>query len=822
MGDNQAKGAILRHLQQYLSDSGAATLSDRQLLERFVVLREEEEFARIVRRHGSLVMGVCQRVLQHAEDAEDVFQATFLVLARKAGSVRWHESVGNWLYGVAYRLARKARAAACRRQACERQVAELPRPASVPEAAWRNLCAALDEEIRHLPEKFRAPILLCYLDGKTRDQATQELGWSLRTLDRRLEQARELLRGRLLRRGVTLPAALLTAGLVQQANAALPATLIQNASQAAVAFAAGKKTIPPLSARAVALAEGGIRAMFLRKFIAALALVIGLVAAGTGASLLLADAKDKKAPPADAGTPVRPKNQELGKTEVERRLIKSVDAGLTWLSHHQAPDGRWSLDNFNKVAKCDCDGIGKSNDMAATGLVVLAFLRSNEIQVSKKIKLGKDKLIDRGLRWLVAHQATDGNLGEGYAHGLNTLVLCEAYAMTGDPWLKGPAQRAVNCSVAWQAPDGGFRYQPRMAGDMSVTSWHVQGLYSARLAGLGVPLATWKTIPTFLDSVDLGNGSFAYQKGNGATAATAACGWLCRACVNQIVSPGKPVPDFAKGVKYLQGFPPTPKLNNGYYFYMATQVINQDPAARRDWNAALVKVLENTQDLGTDARHAHQKGSWPIQGDAWPQLGRLGVTAMNVLALEATVLFSGTLQTTPRKLSSKELAKAWADLLDEGTIRPRLITATLAGAPKKTVPFLDKQLQPVVPADPEQAAKLIAQLGSNKFEERQQATAALRKMGESATPAFQLALEKKPGIEVRRRIERLLADAQDSTPPEMTRQIRAVQVLEEIATPEARKILQKLAKGASGARLTEAARESLGRLDKPGAVKESK
>jgi RNA polymerase sigma factor (sigma-70 family) len=148
---------------------------------------------------------VCRRVLHEEHDAEDVFQATFLILARKAGARDWKESIGNWLYQVAYRLAVRLRRQAGRRQKHEQQAA--PRHSADPlaEITLREAQTALDEELSLLPQALRAPILLCCLEGETRDEAAQHLGWSVSTLKRRLERARELLRVRLRRRGLTIP-----------------------------------------------------------------------------------------------------------------------------------------------------------------------------------------------------------------------------------------------------------------------------------------------------------------------------------------------------------------------------------------------------------------------------------------------------------------------------------------------------------------------------------------------------------------------------------------------------------------------------------------
>src|SRR5439155_15875563 len=145
---------------------------------------DENAFAALVRRHGALVLSVGQRILQQNQDAEDVFQATFLVLARKAASVRWRESVANWLYAVAHRLALEAKGDACRRRVRERKAEATPRPTALADVTRRELCSVLDEEMQRLPERYRAALLLCYLEGKTRDQTARQLGCALRTLDR--------------------------------------------------------------------------------------------------------------------------------------------------------------------------------------------------------------------------------------------------------------------------------------------------------------------------------------------------------------------------------------------------------------------------------------------------------------------------------------------------------------------------------------------------------------------------------------------------------------------------------------------------------------
>jgi RNA polymerase sigma factor (sigma-70 family) len=256
-------------------------LSDTQLVERYCANQEEEAFAALVRRHGGLVLGVCRRVLGHAEDTEDAFQATFLVLAQKAASIRKRESVGSWLYGVAYRIAMEVRLKARRRQTHERQAHEMAPSASLAEAIWPDLQPILDEELHRLPEKYRVPLVLCYLQGKSNRQAANELGWPTGSISRRLARGRELLRQNLARRGVVVPAALLAAALTEQATAATVSLSLLNGTVAAgLRFAAGKTVAGIASARALALAQGVLKAMILTKLkIATLFLLtVGMIA----------------------------------------------------------------------------------------------------------------------------------------------------------------------------------------------------------------------------------------------------------------------------------------------------------------------------------------------------------------------------------------------------------------------------------------------------------------------------------------------------------------------------------------------------------------
>ena len=228
---------LLQHLRRAASPTDGG-LTDGQLLEAFVTARDEAAFEALVRRHGPMVLGVCCRILRDTHDAEDAFQATFLVLARKAGSIHKQPSVGSWLYGVAYRISRQAQ-----RRLARQGRREHPRPEALPErpdpypepgqeVSLREALAILDEELGRLPEKFRAPVVLCYLQGKTNEEAARELGCPAGTVFSRLSRGREMLRHRLTRRGMVLSASVLAR--LADPNAAPAGALVLSTFKAAL------------------------------------------------------------------------------------------------------------------------------------------------------------------------------------------------------------------------------------------------------------------------------------------------------------------------------------------------------------------------------------------------------------------------------------------------------------------------------------------------------------------------------------------------------------------------------------------------------------
>ncbi len=283
---NRSNSTLLRHIRMLATQADVERLSDRELLKRFTAERDQAAFANLMRRHGPMVHGVCRRVLRQAQDAEDVFQATFLVLAQKSSALRWQESVGNWLHGVAYRLALKVKTRAAKRNAKQSRVRQPPVNDLLDEVTVREAQTILDEELARLPENYRAPIVLCCLEGKARDEAARHLGWPMGLVKARLEEGRKRLRRRLIRRGFTLAAGLTAVLLAEGVTpAAVPVALADSTVRAALLFAARSAPAAGLvSAEVAALVKEATKAMLVTKLktVKVLLLAASLIAAGAG------------------------------------------------------------------------------------------------------------------------------------------------------------------------------------------------------------------------------------------------------------------------------------------------------------------------------------------------------------------------------------------------------------------------------------------------------------------------------------------------------------------------------------------------------------
>jgi len=273
---------VLGQIGRLVAPRQTQELPDQVLLARFVRHREEKAFAVLMERHGPMVLGVCSRILRNPHDAEDACQAVFLVLARQASSVRKYGSLGSWLHGVAWRVARKLRTSLSRRSARETAAAaQQPRASEPADLSLREVLQVLDEELNRLPGSYKAPLVLCHLEGRTHDEAARELGWTLGALRGRLERGREKLRARLLRRGITATAALTAATLVPGlCSAAVPPSLVVTTLNASGAMAAGQALPAAIPSQVATLTQEVLRAQWLTQITTAVSAGLGAVLVG--------------------------------------------------------------------------------------------------------------------------------------------------------------------------------------------------------------------------------------------------------------------------------------------------------------------------------------------------------------------------------------------------------------------------------------------------------------------------------------------------------------------------------------------------------------
>ncbi len=316
-------GTVVQHIHRLVGREPFGELSDAELLRRFLDRRDQGAFEALVWRHAALVLGVCRRLLRHEHDAEDAFQATFLVLVRKGGRIRAGDSVAGWLHRVAWRVARKLQARLGRQARRETsREAEAVAPAA-NDLLGRDVRPVLDEEVDRLPEKYRRAVVLCYLEGKSNRQAAEELGCPASTLAARLTWARERLRGRLTRRGVTLSAAGVAGLLEAQASAAPPtAPVVASVVRATAAWAVEGVSLGP----AAALADAAVREIARGQARAAALWLAALVVLAAGAGRLIHTPGSARATPPEPEAPAARAADEKDKAEAKEgpSLLGSV------------------------------------------------------------------------------------------------------------------------------------------------------------------------------------------------------------------------------------------------------------------------------------------------------------------------------------------------------------------------------------------------------------------------------------------------------------------------------------------------------------------
>jgi cytochrome c peroxidase len=321
---------ILQLIRRVVKDERGRQLSDPLLLRQFCEQRDEAAFATLLYRHGPMVLAVCRSVLAQEADAEDAFQATFLILARKATSIRKAASVGSWLHGVAHRIALKARAQAHRREKNEARVPA--RLVDTPDdLAWREVQQLVHEELLGMAERYRGPLVACYLQGQTQEEAAAQLGVAVSTLKERMERGRVLLRARLLRRGLGAGAVLAAAAWPAGASATLPVTLAAGTIKAAQLFAGGQALATVASAHVATLAEGVLKTMLLKQLKLAIVVLvgIGLMAGGASLTMVAAPAGPQSVADRSEGSQPEPARSKAARTlHLPREPYRYADLDL--------------------------------------------------------------------------------------------------------------------------------------------------------------------------------------------------------------------------------------------------------------------------------------------------------------------------------------------------------------------------------------------------------------------------------------------------------------------------------------------------------------
>jgi RNA polymerase sigma factor (sigma-70 family) len=351
---NSQMSEVLQQLRRTEFLRAAAGMTDGQLLECFVSRHEAAAVEALVGRHGPMVWGVCRRVLRNHHDAEDAFQATFLVLVRKAASIIPRAMVANWLHGVAYQTALKARAIAAKKREREKQVSVMPEPHVVEPDRWTDLQLLLDQELSKLPEKYRVVVLLCDLEGKTRKEAARQLGCPEGTIAGRLARARVMLAKRLARRGLAVSGGVLAGVLMQNvASGCVPAPILSATIQAASLVATGQLAAGVISAKVAALTEGVLKTMLVTKLRNAVVVLVavGFLTAGGGVLTYRSFAEDRPQtraePPAKRDNSSEPpdllQEQRARQKVEEQRLTQVIEETLRKVSATYPTDAEAAL-----------------------------------------------------------------------------------------------------------------------------------------------------------------------------------------------------------------------------------------------------------------------------------------------------------------------------------------------------------------------------------------------------------------------------------------------------------------------------------------------
>jgi RNA polymerase sigma factor (sigma-70 family) len=815
--------AVVQHLRRTVLLREGAGLTDGQLLGCFIEHRDDAAFAALVRQHGSMVWSVCRRLLnQH--DAEDAFQATFLVLVRKAASVVPRERVANWLYGVAHRSALQARRTVARRRAKEKQVTEMPEPAVMERDLWRDLTPLLDQELSRLPDAYREVIVLCDLEGKTRKEVARQLGLPEGTVGSRLARARMMLAKRLTQRGVALSGGALAALLAQNAAAGVPACVVSSTIKTATLVAASKGAVAGVvSTRVATLTEGLTKAMFLTKLktVTTMLLFVGMIASGAGLlvhhtaagqEIKAEENADKRAnrqdvPPPEAAVKSTPNPVDEVKPKGDGgRPVHSLPGHKDRLtSVAYSPDGKsiatagwdgtirlWDPKSGKEVRRLD---VPATRDYHTAHLSQILFSPDGEFVVVAQQSAPNEPGV------IVWNRRTGERVRDFPG-------LCVAIA---------PHGKHIACG-GW----GDIRLYEFATGKL-VREIHspysrIEGLVYSRdgkmlFASVGIPR------PPRGDGLGrLGDDPAETRAWAVATGKERRTGLEGAGGIHIAVSPDGRTLDLAGSL--WETTTGGHRMTLTGHAALAVDRVAFSPDGRTLASAGYdgtVRVWDLLcgKELGRFGKEVDpSKGGWVLDVAFSPD-GRSLVSG----GLDKTAHIWDVSKITGRPRTSAERSPAeldadWKDLGGDAA-KGYAALARLVSSPKQAVSFLGKHLQSAKSPDIKRIEQLIGNLDDGRFEVRQQATKDLEALGAFALPSVQKALAGNLALEVRRRLDALLERLERaSLSAETVRQIRAVEALESIGNPEALRLLEKLATGPPEMRLTQESLASARRLAK--------
>jgi RNA polymerase sigma factor (sigma-70 family) len=820
---NTATSPILQLIRRLNTDPRVKDASDQELLLRLLGERDETAFEVLLRRHGTMVLDVCRSVLGNEADAEDAFQATFLTLARKADSIRKAASLASWLHGVAYRTALRERANSARRQRYEARAPQRNITTDADDLTWREVRQAIHEELNRLPEQHRAALVLCYLEGKTQDEAAARLGLPKGTLKGHLERGRALLRTRLARRDLR-PGALLVLGAWPAASGAvcLSPSLLVGTGKAATAVAAGHVAISVVSPKVAALIEGMMPAMCVKQLTIAAVLCLAIACTGAGFALVMRGPLR-----ADAGQVVeQPAPQEGRGTDSDPRpkLGADPDQPMRTLSGHKervtsvaySSDGRC-------IATAGWDGTIRLWD-PKTGqelhrLEVPPTKNYNPAYLSQILFSPDSEFV------VVAQQSMPNEpgvivwrrrTGERVRHYPG---LCTALSPDGE---------LIACG-GWGRPDpnrGDIRLYEFATGKL------VREIHSPYSR---IDLVTFsqdgKTLfaQVGIPRPPLGNGIERLGRdGSQVRAWDVATGKERRTELegawneHQIaISPDGRTLALASSLRELATGKERARLT-GHADAVCAVAFSPDgrtiASGSMDGTVRLWD-LPSAKEIGRFGKEVDPfKGGW-VLAVAFAPDGRTVVSG----GLDQSPRIWDVSRITgrrrePAERSPADLEADWKDLAGDAAAGYAAL-CRLVSSPVRAVPFLGKRLQTMEPVDTKRIERLIADLDADQFQARDQAMKDLVALGGDAVPSLRKALAGSPSLEAKRRLEALLDRLDGASPsPNALRQIRAVEALEAIASSEACRLLDKLAAGKPEMRATHEAISAAARLARRAAV----